>query len=151
MSNIRTIALDEGGPDIVTGILREHRRAIRCIDRPPEAQYIGLCDKCRTPMHAREGETEHRCATCGTEFAVAERLAKINTKVQSALLSLREIADLSERHFGGKITLKQLEGLVRRRRLAPAGSRPIPGGRHEFVQLYRAGDVVELMSERVAS
>ena len=148
LRNVHAVALDQAGPDVTVGILREHRRAIFAIDRPPDRPYIGVCDLCQTPMHAKEGEPEFTCATCSATYVVAERKAKIDAKVQTALLSLREIADLSARHLGGKITLKQLEGLVRRRRLTAAGVRRDPD---RETSLYRAADVVAIMEERRAS
>lgn len=145
LRNVQSIARDQAGPDITVGIIREHHRAMLAIDRPPDRPYIGICDRCQTPMHAKEGSPEYRCGTCQTEYVVADQKTKIDTKVRTALLSLREIADLSARHFGGRITLKQLEGFVRRKRLTSAGVRRDPD---RETQLYRAADVVAIMEER---
>jgi hypothetical protein len=150
LTNVHAVAVDEGGPDMVADILREHRRAMRVIDCPPDCTYIGLCDGCKAPMHARADEPEFRCRDCAAEYVVADRLEAQRAKVRGSLLSLREIADLSDSQLGGKITLKQLEGLVRRDKLKPVSHRPSTG-RHERVALYRAADVVAIMERRRAS
>lgn len=150
LSNVRSIALDEGGGDIVADVKREHARAMHAIDCPPDRTYIGLCDECRAPMHAEEGASDYRCHDCGAEYVVAEQVAKINARLQSAILSLREMSELSERLVGRKITIKQLEGMVRWDRLQPVGHRRV-NGRHEQIALYRASDLARIMDRRVAS
>lgn len=146
LTNIRAVALDVGGPDSCNRIIREANRARLAIDRPEDRVYIGLCAKCSTPLHARRHRAEHRCTTCGETYEVAAMLEVQRTKVAASLLTLKEISDLSDKWLGGKITLKQLEGLVRRKRLAPAGAKPGP----KPVALYRAADVVAIMADRAS-
>lgn len=148
LTNIRAVALDVGGPDACNRIIREANQARHAIDRPEDRVYIGLCAKCKSPLHARPHKPEHRCTTCGETYEVGPLIEAQRVKVASALLTLSEIANLSEKFLGGKITVKQLEGLVRRKRLAPAGSRP---DKPKPVSLYRAADVVAIMEERRAS
>ena len=147
LARVQAVVMDEAGGDIVADVKREHARAMHTIDCPPDLTYIGLCDECRAPMHADESKAEYRCRDCSAEYVVADRLEAQQAKVRGSLLSLREIAELSVSQLGRKITLKQLEGLVRRDRLKPAGHRP-GNGRHEQIALYRAADVVAIMDRR---
>lgn len=64
---------------------------------------------------------------------------------------LTRIEELSadRKNFGDRLTRKQLEGWVRRNRLVKAGARP--GGPKAEMALYRAGDVLALVGERLAS
>jgi LSD1 subclass zinc finger protein len=149
LAHVHSVAMDEGGGDIVADIKREHARSMRVIDCPPESVYVGICDGCQTPMHAPQGELEYRCQTCGAEYVVADQKAKIDERIRSAILSLREIAELSARHLGRKITIKQLEGLVRHRDLKHAGTRRWDG-RHETIRLYRVEEILAIMDRRPA-
>lgn len=150
LTNLASVALSPAGPDIVADVVREHHRAMRVIDRPEERTYIGLCDKCHTAMHARPYDLTHRCA-CGEAYDIAERRQDQTDRVLESLFSLAEIADLSTRYLGGRLTIKQLEGWVRRGRLRKApGSRPHPTKVGEVMALYRAGDVLALASQRIS-
>jgi hypothetical protein len=142
LTNIQSLALDIGGPEALQHIIAATTAVRKVIDRPDGRVYIGLCHKDRSAMYARKGRAEHQCKTCGETYVVEQMLAEQQLKVMNLLLTLREIADLSATYLGGKITIPQLKGLVRRKRLATAGDNA------EGVAMYRAADVVAIMHER---
>lgn len=153
LDKIDALAASTSGPDVARGIQRAHDRAMAAIDNAEAGVYLGLCDKdtCRTPMWADPDQAEHRCTTCHTTYDVARRRETQRHRIRETLLSLREIAEYSTTDkvaFGAKLTVKQLEGWVRRNRLIRRGSRP--NSRHGEEALYAPADVIELVDERRA-
>lgn len=153
LTNLQALALDPAGPDIVHQVTTEARRAMRVIDTAPEGAYIGLCDGlhgCRAPMRAQLDEAEHVCS-CGLRYDVDARLTALHERITSALLSIPQIAALSEvnpRNFGEKLTEDQLKGWLKRGRLIAAGHTQHPTKPMETMALYRAGDVLAIVEER---
>lgn len=154
--NLQAVALDPAGGDIVAEIRGAANKAMRTIDRPEDAErvYIGICanEKCQAAMYADPERPEHRCTTCGEVYEVQERLEGIRERLLESLMSLNEIVARSEQDqkmFGGKLTRKQLDGWVRRRRLVQAGTKREAGKRDEA--LYRAGDVLSVVGDRISA
>jgi hypothetical protein len=127
-------------PSIIETVTKAHATAMRVIDRPDDAIYIGTCPDCKTPMHANPDNDTHTCTTCGNTHALAERQQAIRDRLTDAQLTLRQIADLSGPTLGVRITLGQLKNWANRDgKLAPATTD------REGVKLYRVGDALDLL------
>lgn len=151
LSHLDTLAGSTAAPDVARGMQRAHDRAMATIDNVEDGVYLGLCDHCKAPMHADPDQAEHKCTTCSHTYDVASRREAQRHRIRQSLLSLREIAEYSTADraaFGARLSVKQLEGWVRRRRLIRRGSRP--NDRHGEEALYAPADVIELVDERRA-
>lgn len=142
LRNLPSIALDPAGPDIVTEVTSAHAHAMRVIDTPPARTYLGLCENCATPMHARRDDHEHQCHTCGAEWNVAERLEHLQAKVLDRLATVGELVDIAA-WAGRRVKRKTIDNLIQRGRLSPIAT-------FEGVKRYRVGDLLALLEASAA-
>lgn len=146
LSNVRAVAMDEGGGDIVADIKREHVAAMRAIDRPKDRLFIGNCDKCATPMHAPEDRDEYVCRTCTTEYVVSERVEQIRAKIRERLCTVGQLVQVCGSQYERvKVSRHQVNRLVAKGRLVRRGSD------RDGDALYRAGDLLDLIEDGAAS
>jgi hypothetical protein len=69
-------------------------RAERCIDRPPELVYVGVCsvDGCDHDVYAHVDAAEVTCSKCHARHDVAQRRAIMLAAVEDQLATATEIA-----------------------------------------------------------
>lgn len=141
LQHSRSIALDPAGPDILSGLDRWHEATLRAIDRPPDREYIGLCDGCSTPMHAPDDKPEYACPACRRVHDVRVQRDRISDRLRNVTATVGELEKLAKRAHP-KVTRKQIEGLVRRGMLAQVGS--------SKPARYNVGALLDLLAERLA-
>jgi hypothetical protein len=140
LSHLHSVGQDEGGPDITADILREVKRARVAIDCPPEKLYIGICEECKTAMHATKDQPEHRCTTCGTTYVVAKLVLGIKQRFSQYLLTVGQLERLMNSTYAGlKVSRHRIN------RLASASRLPRRGVDRDGVALYRASDLLEIL------
>jgi hypothetical protein len=131
--------------EAVDGIGAAIRQARRAIDRPPATWYAGPCnvDGCVADLYARHGERYITCRVCGGTHSAMLREQWLMKQVADQLGTATEIARaLSAFHPG--LTPSMIRGYAHRGRILDRGSDEV--GR----PLYRIGDVIDLLNERIA-
>lgn len=141
----------DAGQEAVDGICEAVAAARRVIDRPAERLYAGPCD-CGADLYAR---LEASYVTCRAEvhedgplvWPVEERRRWLLTSAEDVLATTTEISRALTR-YQQPVTSEMLRGFVFRKRLGARGSRVV-AGRKDPVPLYRLGDVLDILAQRV--
>jgi hypothetical protein len=121
------------------------RQARRAIDRPAATWYAGPCnvDACTSDLYARHGARTIRCRECGATHNAALREDWLMKQVADQLGTATELA----RALGGfreNLTPAMVRGYAHRGRIVGHGVDAL--GR----PLYRVGDVLDLLNQRIA-
>ncbi|MGW3346777.1 hypothetical protein ACWDA3_25990 [Nonomuraea rubra] len=121
------------------------RQARRVIDRPPATWYAGPCrvDGCPADLYARHGATVIRCRECGGTHSAILREQWLMAQVADHLGTATEIARALAAFQPG-LTPSMIRGYAHRGRILDRGQDEL--GR----PLYRIGDVIALLNERIA-
>jgi len=110
--------------------------------------YAGQCAECSTDLYAAKGDTESRCAGCGTSYEVLtwRHLAK-----QFAYDHVGTPADLSRKlsapQYGYTVTADQIRKWALREKIFRANPEADEQG-NPIPPAYRLGDVLELKQAR---
>ena len=119
-------------------------RGLRCVDRPPDLVYLGVCswitdgDECPEDLYAEWGKDHARCRGCGHEHRVDDRRSVLIAAVKSQLANAADIS----RGLSGlelKVTAERIRQWKRRNRIIAHGT-----DRNGY-PLYRVGDVIDLV------
>lgn len=130
-------AIDELGDAI--------RQARRAIDRPAATWYAGPCNigSCTADLYARHGAVAIRCRECGGSHSAGAREDWLMKQVADQLGTATEIARALH-GFRETLTPAMVRGYAHRGRIVGHGADVL--GR----PLYRVGDVLDLLNERIA-
>ena len=148
LANLVAVAQHQDGGAIVSEITHAAAKAMRTIDRPPDAErvYLGLCAECQAAMHANPERPDHRCTTCGTVYDVAECKEAITERVADQLMTTGQLAKLVGTSLvKGTLSRHAINRLVSQGRLTRAGA-----GK-DGAALYRVADLLGIIEEREAS
>lgn len=121
------------------------RQARRAIDRPAATWYAGPCsvDGCTADLYARHGAPVIRCRECGATHSAPQREDWLMKQVADQLGTATEIARALNA-FQENLTPAMVRGYAHRGRIVAHGVDAL--GR----PLYRVGDVLDLLNERIA-
>ncbi|WP_433415058.1 hypothetical protein ACQP1V_36325 [Microtetraspora malaysiensis] len=122
------------------------RQARRAIDRPPGVWYAGPCgvEGCQADLYARHGARTVHCRTCAAIHDAAAREAWLMEQAADHLGTATEIARAVQGWHPG-LTPSTIRGYAHRGRIVSRGADGL--GR----PLYRIGDVLDLLHERISS
>lgn len=122
-------------------------RILRCVDRPPDLVYLGVCSmpvadgqECPEDLYAEWGKDYATCARCKTNHRVEDRRAVLINAVKDQLATAADIS----RGLSGldmKCTADRIRQWKRRGRIAERGPN------HNGDPMYRVGDVIDLLLE----
>lgn len=125
--------------DELSGAVRHARRAI---DRPPSVWYAGPCI-CGGDLYARHGAPVITCRACGANVTTASQERWLMAQAADHLGTATEIARALHA-FRSDLTPAMIRSYAHRGRLADRGHNQTGH------PLYRVGDVLDLINERIA-
>lgn len=130
-------------PDAVDELRSAVRRARATIDRPPAVWYAGPC-VCGADLYARHGAARITCRSCGAHVATSAQEAWLMRQAADHLGTATEIARALHA-FRDDLTPAMIRGYHHRGRLLDRGHNQAGH------PVYRFGDVLNLINERIAS
>lgn len=98
------------------------REARRCIDRPADRVYVGVCDRpnsdtgkvCKAKLFAIVGHIEVTCRVCSTSFCVGDRQRDMLLKLRSQVVTAKEAEQALKPFFGRHVNIKTLRTWINR-------------------------------------
>lgn len=130
-------------PDAVDELGGAVRRARSAIDRPPAVWYAGSCG-CGADLYARHGATLITCRACKATVTTSSQERWLMAQAADTLGTATEIARALHAFQPG-LTPAMIRGYAFRGRLASRGTNAAGHA------MYRLGDVLALLNERIAS
>jgi hypothetical protein len=161
------IAAHPDGPQIIDELTAAIRNAHRCIDRPAERRYIGICGAlieitlptlpaavmaadCPEQLYAL-GDHEHaECPRCGTKWDVRARQDAMLNQLRDHVLNAADMARAVD-GLGVDLTPERIRKWKSRGLIAPALDRNgNPRADVHGRPLYRVGDVLDIVADHAS-
>lgn len=95
------MALTDWMPDLVIELIKVELDALRVIDRPVDAKFLGLCDEeiegqvCNGPVYAKGNDPIGKCRACNTDYDAAGCRDRLEQRLDDRLCTAAEIARLT--------------------------------------------------------
>lgn len=161
LANVPTaLATHEAARDMHDEITAIVGAVERMVDRRADRAYLGTCGEwiddgdgefdchqCNGQLYARPNAPTVTCRVCGTRFDVANRRAWMLTAAEDQLLTA---PDLARALCGLHVTTRPQDSLYASIRQWKARGRLAPHSRIDGRDVYRVGDVLDLLSREVA-
>lgn len=148
---VSSIALTEGAEDVYFEIDTAVKAARRAVDHPMiRERYVGTCAKCDRDLYAMRSDTRYLCR-CGTSVEKVVQDERINSVLEGQNYTAQELVHIVRDRLGLHVKVKTIYDLEYRKEGAVVvrGWRMIHSGRQ--VKMYRAGDVLAALRERLAA
>lgn len=98
---VDALALTDWMPELTVELIKVELDALRLIDRPIDAKFLGLCDEefsgqiCDGAVYAKGSNPIGKCRDCNTAYDAQRCRDRLETKLDDRLCTAAEIARLS--------------------------------------------------------